>query len=354
MPSTSNPDEWSDDDVDKDGNNQQRGEDDQDKETVEDETIPTPQEHDFQFLQLNSQIKGAIEQLGGAVIPKLNWSAPKDASWMNQGSLKCETPGDVYLLLKSSDFILHDVLHALDDVLVQPTDDSSTTNTTTESRNEYPALELVLRKWCNLHSSMEFRCFVYDRQLSKSRSGGCCCLAQGMLYVVRFCLTFLLLQKVAISQRNHTLHFPHLADRYDDILLLIQEFLNNVVVCQFPLSKFVLDVYLDQQARIWILDFNVWGRQTDALLFDWDELIDYAEQTSGVATSLDYQVAAEEDQSQTFHKLIDFRLVETGMEVRQDPLASYRAPIDTIHLSSITGGDATKFQEFMRLCQRPS
>jgi hypothetical protein len=47
-------------------------------------------------------------------------------------------------------------------------------------------------------------------------------------------------------------------------------------------------------------------------------------------------------------------LVETGMEVRQDPLASYRAPIDTIHLSSITGGDATKFQEFMRLCQRPS
>jgi hypothetical protein len=275
---------------------------------------------------------------------------------MNQGSLKCETPGDVYLLLKSSDFILHDVLHALDDVVLQPTDDSSTTNTTTESRNEYPALELVLRKWCNLHSSMEFRCFVYDRQLSKSRRDLVVVVAwlKACFTLSAFASLLLLLRKVAVSQRNHTLHFPHLADRHDDILLLIQEFLNNVVVCQFPLSKFVLDVYLDQQERIWILDFNVWGRQTDALLFDWDELIDYAEQTSGVATSLDYQVAAEEDQSQTFHKLIDFRLVETGMEVRQDPLASYRAPIDTIHLSSITGGDATKFQEFMRLCQRPS
>jgi hypothetical protein len=30
--------------------------------------------------------------------------------------------------------------------------------------------ELVLRKWCNLHPSMEFRCFVYDGELGESPS----------------------------------------------------------------------------------------------------------------------------------------------------------------------------------------
>jgi hypothetical protein len=35
----------------------------------------------------------------------------QDAVWMT-GSLRCETVGDVLLLLKSSDFVLHDLTQA--------------------------------------------------------------------------------------------------------------------------------------------------------------------------------------------------------------------------------------------------
>ena len=35
----------------------------------------------------------------------------------------------------------------------------------------------------------------------------------------------------------------------------------------------VLDVYLDKKNRIWIIDFNVFGEPTSALLFEWTELL---------------------------------------------------------------------------------
>ncbi len=36
----------------------------------------------MEFPELYATIQAAIESLGGAVFPKLNWSAPRDASWM--------------------------------------------------------------------------------------------------------------------------------------------------------------------------------------------------------------------------------------------------------------------------------
>ena len=117
----------------------------------------------FHFPRLNQEITDSIQALGGAAVPKLNWSAPKDATWVNGGSLKCKTPGDVYLLIKSSDFCLHDVLwNALKDCQDYQGEDTET-----------PKLELILRKWCNFFPSMEFRCFVRQHEL-------------GMLIVAKF------------------------------------------------------------------------------------------------------------------------------------------------------------------------
>lgn len=49
------------------------------------------------------------------VFPKLNWSAPRDATWINAGeNLKCMSPGEVIMLIKSSDFAIHDLCHAFD------------------------------------------------------------------------------------------------------------------------------------------------------------------------------------------------------------------------------------------------
>ena len=131
----------------------------------------------FSFPLLTEQMEAAIQSLGGSVVPKLNWSAPKDATWMNGGSLKCKTPGDVYLLIKSSDFCLHDVLHAFDDC--EPVEELEGSNTQLQheqqqqqqqQQQKHPhKLEIVLRKWCNFHPSMEFRCFVRNHQLGAWR-----------------------------------------------------------------------------------------------------------------------------------------------------------------------------------------
>lgn len=289
-------DEWSSDD------------NSDEEEEKEEESESPDQIEKFSFPQLSEQIQNAIDLLGGIVFPKLNWSCPKDAGWVNGGSLECKTAGDVYLLVKSSDFCSFDVHHALTEVRKSKGEKTSTAQTN-DLTTAFP-LQLVLRKWCNLHPSQEFRCFVRNRNL------------------------------VGISQRHHSQYFVHLArDEYrNEIKTMIMEFFEDVVSSNFArreVANYVFDVYIDKKKRIWLLDFNVWGSRTDPLLFSWSELM-----------------------SESFNSQNDFpeiRVVETDKQVRADPLASYRAPIDTIHVASLTGGiDGVKFEEFMNLCEKPT
>lgn len=66
--------------------------------------------------------------------------------------LKCMSPADVYLLLKSSDFVQHDLSpdHVFDGCESRPSDYD---------------LELVLRKWYPVDRSRELRCFVRQERL---------------------------------------------------------------------------------------------------------------------------------------------------------------------------------------------
>lgn len=119
----------------------------------------------------------------------------------------------------------------------------------------------------------------------------------------------------------------------------VLEFFDDVVVHRFAngsVKNYVFDIYIDKSERVWLLDFNVWSVQTDALLFEWEELVE-----------LELPVDTE---------LPELRLVETALEVRQDPLSSYRAPVDTVELASgVHREDAgTSFENFMALCQKPS
>lgn len=127
------------------------------------------EEEGFSFPSLTEEIQSAIDRLGGGgktgCMPKLNWSAPKDATWINCGSLKCTKAGDVYLLLKSSEFVAFDLERSRDEVTADVSSDMN--NLALDSNANEQTFELVLRKWCNLHPSMEFRCFVYDHEISK-------------------------------------------------------------------------------------------------------------------------------------------------------------------------------------------
>ena len=120
----------------------------------EDET-PAKLPPNKRFPDLHKSINAAIKTLGGAVAPKLNWSSPKDATWISRhpNTMKCTSANDIYILLKSSSFITHDLDHAFD----------GTSNETTSTKNFSPVL--VLRTFFNPLPSLEFRCFVKDRNL---------------------------------------------------------------------------------------------------------------------------------------------------------------------------------------------
>ena len=298
----------------------------------------------YSFPELNQSIVDAISSLGGAVIPKLNWSSPKDATWVNNGTMKCETPGDVYILLKSSEFVMHDILHTYDTF-----DGTSNVDTTTgDTQDDTVQYELVLRKWSNLHASQEFRCFVANNML------------------------------VAVSQRNHTQHYQHLTNSYMKIRSQIREFFVDTVQNRFAsgaISKYVFDCYVDKNGRVWLVDFNPWSTRTDSLLFTWEELLRIAADAATdefQSAANDVLQSAANDVLQSGANDVDgeeegkndeiiscentnphMKVVETELEVRHDPISSFRAPIETVDLMSDADG-ANSFQDFMAMCEKPS
>lgn len=303
--------------------------DDDDDSWDHDDDDDDEEETPYSCPALTDAVAKAIATLGGSACPTLTWSCPRDATWMNGGSLQCRTPGDVYVLLKASDFVVHDLLHAYDDL--RP-----------EAERPEPAAVphvLVLRTWCRLFPSMEFRCFVASRTL------------------------------VAISQRDHTQCYPFLSSDQWRIRHIISEFFEERSNDDdddglFPLTNYVFDCYVDRDERVWIVDFNVWGTRTDALLFTWPELtaMDRAATVDeiisshhGIDDSLPLENGKDDDDDDVIDttKNPEIRIVQNENEVRHDPLASYRAPIDTVDLANDALG-ANSFADFIKMCERPS
>ncbi|CAE6466466.1 unnamed protein product [Rhizoctonia solani] len=224
----------------------------------------------FSFPEIDQHIRRAISSYD-AVFPKLNWTAPKDAGWMlsSGGPLRCTSPADVYLLLKSSDFTMHDLdtdrifegcidnSHSnsqatngfgngvADGLSPDPhsvTSDSSETNHTVQ-------LELVLKKWYEIERSREVRCFVRNNRL------------------------------LAISQRDPNF-FEHLLSQETQNLMrsTVLKFWNEEVKFKFAngeVTSYVMDLLLTRDlSRAHIVDFNPYAPRTDPLLFEWSELVE--------------------------------------------------------------------------------
>lgn len=196
--------------------------------------------------------------------PKLNWSSPKDAAWISphQNTVKCTTPNDIYLLLKSSNFITHDLDHAFDGTVAT----ASFTNSASTSHSGLGFQPvLVLRSFFNPQTSMEFRCFVKQRSL------------------------------VAITPRDPN-HYAFLKSIRPTIIARVKDLFDSKLRFTFPDGNFCFDVYLPETrpinfddsddgaddaedpgkkvGRARLIDINPWAPRTDTLLFGWEELLE--------------------------------------------------------------------------------
>ena len=162
----------------------------------------------LQFPDVLAWIGSSIESLGGAVLPKLNWSAPKDAVWiMANQTLKSTNAEDIVLLLKSSDYIAHDLgapYEACDDGAPDVRPDK---------------LHLVLREWFDLQQSNEFRCFVRNN-----------CLI-GALISYPFAAAYFV---SGISQRDHLNFYDFLPPLARGLRSTIADFFYTHIVNVFP------------------------------------------------------------------------------------------------------------------------
>lgn len=273
-----------------------------------------------EWRDVHQAIKSTISELGGKVVPKLNWSAPKDATWISAtNTMECRTPNDIYLLLKSSDFVTHDLEHAFDDCI--------------ETDEPVPIpYHLVLRKHVLMHNSLEFRCFVRDRQL------------------------------IGISQRD----LNHYAFLFKDNMQTklrdeIQKFFDIRLRDTFPDDSFVFDVYIPPpHNRVWLVDINPWAKRTDPLLFSWLELLKDPEEVFNVHAESQHNEHGDDSDSDSGDESADEELdfVPDFRVVRQsDPEAyafnspqysAHKMPRDVVDASQAGGSVLREFAQEWR------
>lgn len=143
------------------------------------------------------------EETSSGAFVKLNWSAPRDASWTNP-TLQCVTADEIFTLLKSSTFITHDIQCPYNEAIADFSVDQH---------------YIVLKRWHNLNRGMEFRCFVKS----------------GII--------------VAISQRDATAYFEFLPPLKDDIIKTVKSFIETKIkpVDYLQGEDYIIDVYIESK-----------------------------------------------------------------------------------------------------------
>ncbi|KAL8708728.1 MAG: hypothetical protein Q9220_006454 [cf. Caloplaca sp. 1 TL-2023] len=268
-----------------------------------------------QWPDLHAQITSTVALLGGNVLPKLNWSAPKDAVWINAtNSMECRSANDVYLLLKSSDFVTHDLEQVFDGCSPSPSSCSPTASSETRKEGEEIPYHLILRKTIpSFLPSCEFRIFVRHRRI------------------------------LAICQRDLNFYdfLPALVPGLRDLMM---KFFDSHLKSTFEDGEFVFDVYIPPpHTRCWLIDINPWAMRTDPLLFSWMELLgmpgDFVEGRGGdgegkgvivngdATDEDDASNDEEEEEEEDVEPEIEFRLVR-----RDDPEAyAFNTPRYSAH-----------------------
>lgn len=252
-------------------------------------------------------------------------------------------PNDIYLLLKSSDFITHDLDHAFDDcedetlneseselpgeTQSQTTNENEDVNCTSGSeytsqslyaslRSSHSIIEtfpycLVLRKMIPaMTTSLEFRCFVKSRNI------------------------------LCICQRDLN-YYEFLAPLVPRLLPLVRTFFDTRLKDAFPDENFVFDIYIPPpHARVWLIDINPWAPRTDPLLYSWLEIL---EMTEGVQRESEVIETEFEDDGTQVNSAYspEFRLVgrndPEALNFNTPQYSAHKLPRDVVD-ASLDGG----------------
>lgn len=118
------------------------------------------------FVVFECVIEDVIEVLGGEVVLKFVWSVLKDVVWVVVGNMmKCRNADEVVLLFKASDAVVYDLIEVYGVCEDYVCGDGSEESEEDCVVCEYVVLVLMFWEWYDLNSSMEFRCFVKNRNL---------------------------------------------------------------------------------------------------------------------------------------------------------------------------------------------
>jgi len=211
--------------------------------------------------------------------------------------LKCMSPSDVYLLLKSSDFVLHDL---------DPNSVFEGVESQQPQANTHPyELELVLRKWYPVDRSRELRCFVRREIL------------------------------LGVSQRdpNYYDFWNEPSTRNKVLDAVIQVWQNNIKgKWEATDGNYTFDLLLTRDlTRAHIIDFNPYASRTDPLLFTYDELFDL--------------LKAAMSRTSTERSKPEFRIIDS----RSHPAATRNAPAhqhNMVPIEALAMGHGRTIQEF--------
>jgi hypothetical protein len=239
---------------------------------------------------------------------------------LSKNSMECKSANDIYLLLKSSIFITHDLEHAFDDCVDSPP------KTTTTADIPYT---LILRPFFKINTAFEFRCFVKGRNI------------------------------IGISQRD--LKYVGYSDQLSEQLqTTIQDFFNKKLKTTFPDSNFAFDVYLPEpHDRVRLIDINPWAPRTDPLLFSWLELLTLKipgpylglpEPSS--ALSIPVSASDEDTEDDTVEEVPfkpEFRIVHKddpeSYNFGTAPYSAHKLPKEVVDASSAGGGAMRELME---------
>ncbi|KAI3651214.1 hypothetical protein MP228_004695 [Amoeboaphelidium protococcarum] len=207
--------------------------------------LPSDMEKDCdQYLNIKptlDRIQQVIDQFSN-VFPKLNWSSPKDACWINHNqSPQCSTVDDIIQMLKASDCINFDLSHVFDECTLQSETYQNDHNLSDDDIRilKGQLRHLILKRFDdNIVPSMEFRCIVHHSTL------------------------------VGISQRYLGVCYNYTQQELGNIRQSIIDFHQHQLNDTFQnLKDYVFDVCVMKENVVRLIDINPLSDSTDLALF---------------------------------------------------------------------------------------